>query len=469
MTDHPKKNQLYEIEIQDLNNLGYGVGRIGELVTFVSGAVDGDTVLARVLRVTKTYAVAKVEKLLVPSPFRTENDCPSRSCGGCAYRSITYGHELELKRGYVKAAFRKAGLPDAEVLPTLSTGKTEGYRNKAQYPIARDEKGRLTIGFFAPRSHRVISARACALQPKVFSRILAEIEAWIEKHGISIYDEESQTGLLRHIYLRCSAEAKEILLTLVVNGRGLPHADELIATLRASHASLVGVVLNSNTENTNVICGNEYRLLWGRDYVEDTLCGVTLRLRPAAFYQVNRDATELLYKKAAELAELQGDELLLDLFCGVGSIGLSMAGRVRELVGIEIVPDAISCAKENAARNGIKNAHFYVGDATDTERLLANAESELGRRLAPDAVILDPPRRGADEALLRFLAAREIPKIVYISCNPDTLARDVAILSSLGYSFGEITPVDLFPRTGHVESVVCLTRRLDNELRERMN
>ena len=462
MTDYPKKNQLCEIKIEDLNNLGYGVGRIGELVTFVSGAVDGDVVLARVLRVTKTYAVAKVEEILTPSPYRIENDCRSRGCGGCAYRRISYEHELDLKRGYVRAAFRKAALPDTEVLKTLSIMKTEGYRNKAQYPLAKDEKGDVQIGFFAPRSHRVIPAEACALQPQIFSRLLAGIAGWIREFGITVYDEESRRGLLRHIYLRCSADESEILLTLVVNGKHLPKADELIARLRAMSDALVGVVLNINEENTNVICGDEYRLLWGRDYMEDTLCGVKLRLRPAAFYQVNHDATEMLYQKAAELAELKGDELLLDLFCGVGSIGLSMAGRVRELIGIEIVPDAIVCAKENAARNGIKNADFYVGDAAETGKLLASAEAERGCRIEPDVVILDPPRRGADEPLLRFLAERKVPRLVYISCNPDTLARDVAILSSLGYAFGPVTPVDLFPRTGHVESVVCLTRTFNN-------
>ncbi len=459
MTKSPKKNQLCEIKIEDLNNLGYGVGRIGGLVCFVQGAVDGDLVLARVLRVTATYAVAKLERLLAPSPHRIENDCPSRGCGGCAYRSVSYGHELHLKRGYVEAAFRKAGLPFAEVLPTLSAGKTEGYRNKAQYPIASNERGEAVIGFFAPRSHRVIEACDCRLQPRVFSEIIAEVKAWISEHHISIYDEEKQTGLLRHLYLRASADGKEILLTLVINGKDLPKSDELIARLRASFGALVGVVLNRNEENTNVILGNTYRLLWGRDYIEDTLCGVRLRLHPAAFYQVNHDATELLYRTSAELAELRGDELLLDLFCGVGSIGLSMAGCVRELVGIEIVPEAVACANENAVRCGIQNAHFYVGDAANTERLLENAEAELGRSLSPDVVILDPPRKGADGALLRFLAEREIPKIVYISCNPDTLARDVALLSSLGYAFGKITPVDLFPRTGHVESLVCLQRQ----------
>jgi 23S rRNA (uracil1939-C5)-methyltransferase len=374
---------------------------------------------------------------------------------------MSYEATLDAKRRHVQDCFERIGHLQVSVPPVLGMKDPRAYRNKTALPIG-GTAAEPVLGFFAPRSHRVVSARTCSLQPRIFSELLFEIEAWIETYQISVYDEESQAGLLRHVYLRCSADAREILLTLVVNGKALPHTDELTERLRVFCEALVGVVLNVNEENTNVICGDEYRLLWGRDYIEDTLCGVKLQLRPAAFYQVNHDATELLYQKAAELADLRGDELLLDLFCGVGSIGLSMADRVQELVGIEIVPDAILCAKENAARNGITNAHFYVGDAADTERLLAGAESELGRRLAPDAVIVDPPRRGADEALLRFLAARDIPKIVYISCNPDTLARDAARLTANGYEMGAVTPADLFPCTGHVESIVCLTRRLDD-------
>lgn len=458
--DAIKKNEIYELTITDLNNLGYGVGRIGDLVTFVSGAVDGDRVTVKIIKIAKNYAVGRPEKILSPSPHRlpTPDPCPARGCGGCAYRAITYAHELELKRGSVLAAFRRAGLPDAQVAPVLTTGKTAGYRNKAQYPVTGscDEP---TIGFFAPKSHRVTDAKKCPLQPPLFGEILDEIARQIKEYRIAPYDEETHTGLLRHVYLRSSKDEKEVLLTFVLNGDALPHADEVIRELTDRFPALVGIGINVNREKTNVICGDEYKTLWGKDGITDDLAGVKLSFSAASFYQVNRDAAELLYNKAKEIADFNGNETLLDLFCGVGSIGLSMADAVREVVGIEIVPDAVKCAVENAKRNGIENAAFFAGDATDTEKLLAGAESELGKELRPDAVVLDPPRKGCDEKLLSFLANRGIPKIVYISCNPETLARDTAFLAKRGYEFSTITPVDLFPRTAHVESVCRLIRQ----------
>ena len=457
--DGVKKNETYELTITDLNNLGYGVGRIGDLVVFVSGAVDGDRVTVKIIKIAKNYAVGRLEKILSPSPHRlsSPDPCPARGCGGCAYRAITYAHELELKRGSVLAAFRRAGLPNARVAPVLATGKTAGYRNKAQYPVTgtSDEP---VIGFFAPKSHRVTDARKCPLQPPLFGEILDEIAREIKQYKIAPYDEKTHTGLLRHIYLRASKDEKEVLLTFVLNGDAMPHADEVVRDLTDRFPALVGIGINVNREKTNVICGDEFKTLWGKDGITDALAGVELSFSAASFYQVNRDAAELLYGKAKEIAEFSGDETLLDLFCGVGSIGLSMADAVREVVGIEIVPDAVRCANENAKRNGIKNAAFFAGDATDTEKLLAGAEKALGKELRPDAVVLDPPRKGCDEKLLSFLTNRGIPKIVYISCNPETLARDVAFLTKKGYGFSAVTPVDLFPRTGHVECVVRLTK-----------
>ena len=455
--DAIKKNETYTLTITDLNNLGYGVGRIGDLVVFVAGAVDLDRVSVKIIKIAKNYAVGRLEKIITPSPHRlpSPDPCPARGCGGCAYRAITYAHELELKRGSVLAAFRRAGLPDAVVAPVLSTGKTAGYRNKAQYPVTgtSDEP---VIGFFAPKSHRVTDAKRCPLQPALFGEILDEIAREITKYKIAPYDEETHTGLVRHIYLRAAKDEKEVLLTFVLNGDALPHADDMIRELTARFPALVGIGININREKTNVICGDEFKTLWGKDGITDTLAGVGLSFSAASFYQVNRDAAELLYGKAKEIAEFSGDETLLDLFCGVGSIGLSMADAVREVIGVEIVPDAVRCANENAKRNGIKNAAFFAGDASDVEKLLTGAEQSLGKELQPDAVVLDPPRKGCDEKLLAFLASKKIPKIVYISCNPETLSRDVAYLTKNGYGFSTVTPVDLFPRTAHVETVVGL-------------
>lgn len=456
------KNEEYTIGITDLNNLGFGVGRVEGMVVFVSGAVDGDTVRARVIRVASGYAIAKTVEVLSPSPYRATSPCQAAGCGGCAYGGVTREHEKTLKENTVRAAFLKNGMPEVEVLPLLETGERYGYRNKAQYPVAPEKDGGCRIGFYAPKSHRVVAAEDCPLGDPAFSPILHELHRLIDLYKISVYDEETGKGLLRHIYLRAGKVSGEILLTLVLNGKELPHSLEIVGSLIGKFPQIVGVLINVNREKTNVICGDKYIPLYGKSTLTDTLCGVELEISPAAFYQVNHDAAELLYRRAAELAALTGRELLLDLYCGAGSIGLSMAGSVREVIGVEIVPEAVACAKRNAKRNGIRNASFYCGDAADCQNLLAAAEAERGAPIHPDVVVLDPPRRGCDEALLSYVASLAPSRIVYISCNPETLARDAKFLTANGYAMGPVTPVDLFPCTGHVESVVCLTRRLEN-------
>lgn len=447
----PEKNSLLRLEITDVNNLGYGVGHANGKAVFVAGAADGDLCTVRIIKNAADYAVGRVEELLSPSPYRTENDCPARGCGGCAYRHVSYPHELELKRNRVVSAFRKAGL-SLPVWPVLHTGKTEGYRNKAQYPVAPGKNGPV-IGFFAPRSHRVVEAVNCPLLPPVFGQIAETVRKHALRFGIPAYDETSGRGILRHIYLRAAAEEKEILLTLVTTSLDYPHARELTEMLTARFPSLFGILLNENRENTNVILGKRYRLLSGRDHLRDRLCGIDLRITPASFYQVNHDATELLYRTAAEEAALTGNEALLDLYCGIGSIGLSMASRVRELFGIEIIESAVACARKNAEENGIRHARFATGDAAGTARILEEAGG-----FSPDVIVLDPPRRGADAETLNTVLSLAPEKLIYISCNPDTLARDMAFLLPRGYTAARAIPVDLFPRTGHVETVVCLTR-----------
>ncbi len=448
------KNAVCRMTIQDLNNLGYGVGRMADKVVFVSGAVDGDECDVRIIRVCRDFCVGRIERLLTPSPHRIAPACAARGCGGCAYGAVTYEHELKLKREHVVQAFRKAGVA-VSVGEVLHTEKILHYRNKAQYPVAAGRDGRLSIGFYAPKSHRVVEAASCPLLPTIFERLAEVVRAHAQANGVSAYDEETRTGLLRHIYLRSAVGEGEVLVTLVVTAWDYPAIGELVAALRAASPAVCGVLLNLNREDTNVVLGAEYRTLYGRPWIYDTLCGVKLKIAPAAFYQVNHDAAELLYRKASELAELRGDETLLDLYCGIGSIGLSMAGRLSRLFGVEIVPDAVTCARENAAANGIAHAVFAIGDAQDTPRLLTEAGFP-----SPDVVVLDPPRKGAGEALLQTVADLAPEKIVYISCNPDTLARDTVTLLSHGYRPGEVIPVDLFPRTGHVETVVLITRNI---------
>lgn len=457
----PKKNEILRLYVDGMNDMGNGVAHVDGLAVFVTGAVPGDTVDAKVIKVASGYAVARTESVVTPSLYRVENDCHAKGCGGCTYRCVSYERELLLKENDVRFAFRKAGLPDAIVLPVVSTGSVSGYRNKAQYPVGTGKDGRLIAGFYAPKSHRVVEAVDCPLQSPSFRPMLVYLLDFFTQKRVPAYDENSGTGILRHFYFRANRDGSAVLLTVVINAEKLPYADELAREMPQMFQNLLGIIVNINCENTNVICGRRYETLWGSDRLTDELCGVRLSISPQSFYQVNHDATELLYQKAASLAAPTKSDVLLDLYCGIGSIGLSMADRVKQLIGIEIVPEAIEAAKENAKDSGIENAYFFCGDAVDTEKLLAEAEREIGK-IAPDIVILDPPRKGATPALLSFIHDTLAPKrIVYISCNPDTLARDIAYFMTLGgYTYGDVTPVDLFPRTGHVESVVRLERQI---------
>ena len=466
-----RKNEIVTLAIEEINNLGCGVGHLtapdggrGQVV-FVRDAVTGDRLEARVIKVNKSYLVARIERILAPSPLRCEADCRAAGCGGCVYRHVKYEHELELKRAYVQNAFRKVGLPEVEVEPVRHTGELVGYRNKAQYPV-RNGKNGMDAGFFATGTHRIVPADDCKLQPPVFGELTAFVCKFADRYGIRAYEEENGKGLLRHIYLRQGAVTGEVMVCLVLNGESMPAEKAFATELTARFPQVKSVLLNVNQENTNVVLGERYRLLCGREWIEDELCGLRFRISAGAFYQVNHNACELLYGIAKEKAELTGKETLLDLYCGIGTIGLSMADRAKEVIGIEIVDEAVKCAAENAARNGIAHASFYCGDASDARKLLANAERERGM-LDPEntTVVFDPPRKGSTPELIGYIAERKFPRVVYVSCNPDTLARDCAEFRRLGYQIGDVTPVDLFPRTGHVESVVCLTRRLDVDLR----
>ena len=454
-----KKNEILTLEIESMTNLGFGVARSSGLVVFVGGAVTGEVAEVKIIKTTPSYAVGRVEKIIKTSPHRDGTRCSNSACTSCAYKNINYTEELKIKSREVKECFVKAGLSEVLLEEIIPSPSCNGYRNKAQYPIALDKKGEYSIGFFAPKSHRVTEAASCPLAPAVFAEIIELLRAYFKEHAITVYDEESSRGLLRHIYLRRGEISGEILLTLVINGEKLPHAEELVANITERFPAVVGILLNVNTKNTNVILGEKYITLYGRDYIYDTLSGVELKISAPAFYQVNHDAAELLYAKAKELAIPTKDDTLLDLYCGAGSIGLSMANSVGELIGIEIVESAVQCAKENAERTGITNAKFYTGDAKNTEKLLSHAEEDIGRKITPTIVVLDPPRAGCDERLLHYVAGLSPKRIVYVSCNPETLARDVAIFKSLGYEADTVYPFDLFPATGHVESVVQLTQR----------
>ena len=452
-----KKNQQLTLHITDLNNLGNGVARAEDgRVVFIRGALTGETVEATVIKVSADYLVARLDRVLIPSPYRLPEDAPDcgvpASCGGCIYRGVTYEHELSLKQNYVTNAFRKVGLDTVSVEPVRTATEPSAYRNKAQYPVGV-QNGKTVAGFYATRSHRILPAEHCLLQPPVFSDIVRAVCAFCDEHGISAYDEQSGKGILRHIYLRIGQSTGQIMVCLVINAPSLPHADCLCERLRADFPDVCSILLSHNQKNTNVVLGDRYTTLFGTPYIEDVLCGLRFRIAPDAFYQVNHDGAELLYAIAAQKAELGGEETLLDLYCGIGTVGMSMTGSIRRLVGVEIVPSAVECAKQNAQLNGLENADFYCADAGDADTLF----SCMGETV-PDVVIMDPPRKGSTNDMIDAICQRGIGKVVYISCDADTLARDCARFVQNGYDIGTVTPVDMFPRTGHVESVVCLSR-----------
>ena len=452
-----KKNDVFVTEIEDITNLGFGVAKIEGQVVFISGTVPGDKVRASIIKVGSSFSVGRVEEFIEHSCKRVDGRCDNRLCKSCAYKCLSYEYEKELKEESVRQIFKKNGLSNVKTLPIVGSPEEKEYRNKAQYPIAKDKNGNYTIGFYAPKSHRVAEAADCPLAPKEFSDIIEILRDFFNTHSISVYDEESGNGLLRHIYLRRGEVSGEVLLTLVINGRSLPHSQDLVGKIIEKHTNVVGILLNINKKDTNVILGDEYVTLYGRDYIFDTLGGVNLKITAPSFYQVNHSAAELLYAKAKELAAPEKSDLVLDLYCGAGSIGLSMADLAGEVIGIEIVESAVECAKFNAENNSISNASFYAGDASEAAKLLAPAEAARGEKIKPDIVILDPPRGGTTEELIQHISTLNPKKVVYISCNPATLARDVVVFNRLGYFCDSVTPYDLFPMTGHVESVVCLT------------
>ena len=351
MSEIPKLGEVITLDVTEINNLGVGVARHNGLVVFVKGGVSGDTLMAEVIKITKSFAVARLCKIISPSPFRecADSACAEKlSCGGCVWRGVSYEHELEMKRASVRASFMRAGVPDAEILPVLCAGKVYRYRNKAQYPVCKTKNGVLA-GFYAAKTHNIIPIDDCKIQNEAFAPIVRFVCDFADKHGISVYDEKSGKGLLRHIYLRSGDMSGEIMLCLVLSGESLPCRDEFVRGVTERFPLIVSIMLNKNAENTNVVLGDKYTLLFGKPFIEDVLCGLKFKIAPEAFYQVNHDGAELLYSKAAELCECDNEDVI-DLYCGTGTIGLSMAHRVSRVLGIDIVEKSIECAKENLPR-----------------------------------------------------------------------------------------------------------------------
>lgn len=447
-----KKNQIEEAEITAMSSDGNGIAKIDGMVVFVPYTAVGDKLKIRIVKVQKNYSFGIIEEILEPSPDRVDDHCPVyKKCGGCAFRHISYEAELRHKAEFVQSNLRRLGGLDPVMLPITPSPLVQGYRNKAQYPI-REYDGKIEAGFFAKRSHRVISCASCDLQPAFFEQILEYTKQFLEEYHISAYDEQTGKGKVRHLYIRYGEVSGEVMVCLVVNSERLPHAAEYVEGLLKVCPQVVSVVLNINREQNNVILGQKCITLYGKDTIEDTLCDVRFELSPLSFYQVNRQAAEKLYRLAAEMAQFEGNELLIDLYCGAGTIGLSMTSKVRELIGVEIVPDAVENAKENAKRCGVENARFICADAKEAAAQLA------AENLHPDVIVVDPPRKGCDLEVLQAIAAMAPKRLVMISCNSASLARDCKELEALGYHLEKAAPVDLFPRTTHVETVVLLSK-----------
>ena len=452
-----QKNQLLTLRIERLSNDGSGVAHSSEgEAVFVPGTAPGDEAQVRIVKDCGRYAFGILDKLLTPSPDRIPADCTvAGPCGGCSLRHLDYAAELRAKQESVADAFRRIGGLDVPVLEALPSPEVDRYRNKVQFPVGRDKDGAPCIGFYAGRTHRIVPCPDCKLQPGVLNDIGNTLCAFFAAHGIQPYDEERGKGLVRHIFLRRGAHSGQIMVCLVCTRPKLLHSDELVALLREKFRDIATILINVNAKKTNVILGEESVTLYGPGFIEDTLCGVPVRLGPLSFYQVNTLAAERLYGVAAEYAQLEPDDVLLDLYCGMGTIGLSMAGHCRELIGVEIIPEAIDSAKANAARMGdavAAKSRFFCADAGEAAARLA-AEG-----LRPDVIMLDPPRKGCDETTLSAVVQMSPRRVVYVSCNPSTAARDAAWLGQHGYRAEKVQPVDLFPRTKHVECVLLMSK-----------
>lgn len=447
------KNSIYEMQITGVSSEGNGVGKIDNYAVFVPNAAIGDKLNVKIVKVLKNYGFGIIDSILEPSPARIDNDCESfYKCGGCCYRHIDYSNELIIKQQQVYDAFTRLGGFDIKPASIVGSSRFERYRNKAQYPLGIDENGNAVAGFYAKHSHRIIPCDDCALQPTEFSEILFEVVKFINDNKISIYDEKSHTGLLRHIYLRKAEISGEIMLCLVSTNKNIPEIDKLIKIINQKFKQVKSIVININKQHNNVIMGDKCFTVYGTPYITDTLCSVKVQISPLSFYQVNREQAEQLYQKAIDYADLDSNQCLLDLYCGIGTIGLAAASKAKSLIGVEIIPQAIENAKINAQLNGFNNTEFICADCGKaTEQLVE-------RGIKPDVIILDPPRKGCGVEVIDSVLKLSPKRVVMVSCNPATAARDCRILCDNGYDLVEYTPFDLFPRTGHVETVCLLSR-----------
>lgn len=452
-----KKDDLLDIVIEDIGSDGAGVGKADGFILFVKDAIPGDHVRVKIMKMKKRYGYARLMELIAPSSDRVQPHCPvAKQCGGCQIQAMSYKKQLDFKENKVKNNLQHIGgldLRSFEMEPICGMEEPLGYRNKAQFPIGRDKNGKIVAGFYAGRTHSIIANTNCSLGVPENEQILKKVISWMEKYHIEPYDEVNNRGLVRHVLIRFGFTTKEIMVCLVINGRRLPKYQELSDSLHEL-SGMTSITANINTDRTNVILGKEIILISGKPYIEDYIGDVKYRISPLSFFQVNPIQTRNLYGKALEYAGLTGNETVWDLYCGIGTISLFLAKKAKKVYGVEIVPAAVEDARNNARINGIENAEFYVGKA---EEVLPEKYEKEG--IKADVIVVDPPRKGCDEALLDTVVKMQPKRVVYVSCDSATLARDLKYMGERGYEVVKAKAVDMFPMTVHIETCVLLQRR----------
>lgn len=451
-----KKDDVIEVKIEDMGVDGEGIGKADGITLFIKDAVIGDVVQAKIMKMKKSYGYARLLEVLTPSPYRIEPKCPvSRPCGGCQLQALSYEKQLEYKENKVRNNLKRiGGFTDIPMEPIVGMKEPYHYRNKAQFPIGRDKEGKLTAGFYAARTHSLIPVDECYLGAKINEPILGKILQIMEQEHIEPYDEKTHTGLVRHILIRFGFTTKEIMVCFILNGKKLPKQEKFIAAL-TEIPGMTSISVNRNEKDTNVIMGEKTTTIWGSDYITDYIGDIKYQISPQSFYQVNPAQTKVLYEKALEYAGLTDTETVWDLYCGIGTISLFLAQKAKKVFGVEIVPQAIADAKKNAALNDITNVDFFVGKA---EEVYPSYVSEHKEEAKAEVIVVDPPRKGCEESLLSTIVSMAPERIVYVSCDSATLARDLKYLCGHGYELKRVQAVDQFCQTGHCEAVTLLQR-----------
>ena len=454
-----QNNDELILKIEDMGVDGAGIGKSDGMTFFVKDAVIGDVVRAKIIKLKKTYGYARLMELLEASADRVEPKCPYyRQCGGCQIQALSYEKQLEFKENKVRNNLERiGGFMKIPMEPIVGMDEPYHYRNKAQFPVGTDKEGHIVTGFYAGRTHTIIPNRDCALGLPVNREILDIVIDFMEKYHISAYDEKTGKGLVRHVLIRCGFSSKEKMVCLIINGKSLPHGEKLVEALRKIDG-MTSISLNCNTERTNVILGHKTIVLWGQEYITDQIGDISYEISPVSFYQVNPVQTEKLYGLALEYADLHGEETVWDLYCGIGTISLFLAQKAKQVYGVEIIPQAIENAKRNAVKNGIENAEFFVGKSEEVLPEFYEKEAAAGRKAHADVIVVDPPRKGCDEKLLDTIVKMAPDRVVYVSCDSATLARDLKILCEQGYELKRVRAVDQFCHTVHTEAVCCLHR-----------